>query len=163
MVERSKIVYLLGSLLLLGIFAGAVGFGLATLSGVKPSPVQLSATQVSMISLKTDIPFETPSSSMTGIPPATTPEALRTTSTPQSTLAVLLPTSSPSEIIVRDGESLYPVCRRNCPGLWSLNDVPLSLSGYAQAVSRINGIPWNNGHPLVYTGQRLEMPPCPSP
>jgi hypothetical protein len=161
--SKTYILLTAGLLLLLGIIAGAAGFGLAALSEVQSSSVQLTATQLSGVSPETDIPPETPSSFITGTPTTAPLQTPRPTSTPQPTPKVLATISSPTTIIVRYGESLYPVCRRNCPGLWPLNDVPPSLLSYAQAVSHLNDIPWNSGHPLVYTGQRLTMPPCPQP
>ena len=161
--SRKFIALTVSLLLLLGTVAGAVGFGLAALSEVQTSPLQLSATQLSIAPLEKDTPLVPVTPSITGIPPTASPKAPRTTSTPQPELAALATTSSPTSIIVLYGESLYPVCRRNCPGMWLLDDVPQSLVSYAQVVSQLNGISWNNGHPLVYSGQRLDMPPCPQP
>ncbi len=161
--SRTLFIVTVGSLMLLGIIAGAIGFSAAALTGAKSSsvlpPISLTDTTAS----KTETPHEPPVSATAGIAATTSPQAPRATSTAQPTVTVLVTTPLPAVIIVRYGESLYPVCRRNCTGIWSLNDVPPSLVNYAQAVSRLNGIPWNNGHPPVFPGQRLTMPPCPKP
>ncbi|HDQ72676.1 MAG TPA: LysM domain-containing protein [Chloroflexi bacterium] len=79
--------------------------------------------------------------------PATTP-----------TKPTLSPTSIPqNEITIQSGEGLYQICRRHCAGRWPPDDA--ALTAYAEEVARLNQLPWPN--PLLYPGQRLEMPPCP--
>lgn len=153
----------MGSLALLGLVAGTAGFGLATLTGINPGLVKPTLPLLSATSPWTNTPPEVLNTATAEPVSDATLQTPRSTSTPQPTFTPQITNSLTSEIIVRYGESLYPVCRRNCPGLWAWNDVPPSLIRYAQAVCQTNHIPWNNGHPLVYAGQRLIMPPCPTP
>jgi len=61
---------------------------------------------------------------------------------------------------VQPGESLYQVCRRHCPHKWpSSTSFDAELKAYAEEVARLNGLGWPN--PVLRSGQRLEMPPCP--
>lgn len=159
---RSKTLFIVivGSLMLLGIISAVVGFSIAAFTGAKPSE-QPSVSPTAKPT--TGAPLAAPATATVGMTATPSPEEPRPTSTPQPTFTVLATTPSKSVIIVRYGEALYPACRRNCAGVWFLNEVPPSLISYAQAVSRLNGIPWNNGQPLVFPGQRLTMPPCPAP
>ncbi len=60
-----------------------------------------------------------------------------------------------------EGEGLYQVCRRHCPGQWTENDVPPRLDEYAREVARVNELRWGLRGPALRKGQRLHMPPCP--
>jgi hypothetical protein len=161
--SKDLLIIITVSLLLLGVIAAAIGFSMAALTGPKLSELQPSISLTETTLTETDTPLEVLASATFSSIPTSSPQAPRITSTPQPTFTIAITTTASSEIIVRYGESLYPVCRRHCTGLWSLNEVPPSLIRYAQTVSQMNSIPWNNGHPLVYAGQQLKMPPCPAP
>ena len=151
----------IGVLLFLGGGASVIGFSLAILS--ENSKIQNPATAPdittpAMVSVTQTL---NPPGNIV-MPTKSSPES-RVTSTPQPSLAENLTPPSQTETIVRSGESLYQICRRNCPGVWGLSEVPPSLINYAQSVSQHNGIPWNNGQPILQTGQLLQMLPCPNP
>lgn len=70
------------------------------------------------------------------------------------------PSGGESWETVQPGESLYQVCRRHCPHKWpSSTSFDAELKAYAEEVARLNGLGWPN--PVLRSGQRLEMPPCP--
>jgi hypothetical protein len=161
--SKSIVFYTIGLLLMIGFISALVGFAIAVWSGETIMSTPHSASVMVAEKLETGTSQTNPVSFLTNTLLAAETIELRETSTPEPKQTVRLVYSPTTEMIVHEGESLYPVCRRNCSGLWSLYEVPQSLVQYAQLVCQVNSIPWNDGHPLVYTGQQLEMPPCPNP
>jgi len=145
------------ALVLLGALAWGVGWAAHSLVGrpaTDPTPEATFTLAVATATgiPATSVPTPTDDSSATASP-TSTPQP---TSTPVSTLT--LPPMEEWET-VRQGEGLYAVCRRHCPGKWPAYGIPPDLEGYARKVAQLNDLRWPN--PVVYKGQKLRMPPCP--
>jgi len=101
----------------------------------------------------------------TGITATESPAATESPSVTESPSATkapapTAPAGGESWETVQPGESLYQVCRRHCPHKWpSSTSFDAKLKAYAEEVARLNGLGWPN--PVLRSGQRLEMPPCP--
>jgi hypothetical protein len=119
---------------------------------------------VSVTAMLTDTPVVEP----TVPPPTETPPDPPTeeptpisTSTPLPTEAVS-PTESAIEwTTVQQGEGLYQVCRRHCPGRWAPGSTPADLVSYARQVAEENELDWGTNGPSLSQGQELRMPACP--
>ncbi|MBN1261050.1 MAG: hypothetical protein JXB35_10255 [Anaerolineae bacterium] len=138
---------ILGALLALGVLGAGMGAAAHVVYDMLAPPMTPEATPgatepVLLPTATTDVaPVESPA-----------------TSTPAPTLA-----QPGNEEVVLEGEGIYIVCRRHCPGLWRLDALPPSLERYARSVAEINQLVWNDvlGGPILQPGDLLKMPPCP--
>lgn len=141
------------ALVLLGALAWGVGWVAHSLVGGDRAAVTATVTRAA----PTDVPATSPPTptdvSSATVSPTSTPQP---TSTPMPTLT--LPPVEEGET-VRQGEGLYQICRRHCPGRWPAYGIPPDLEGYARKAAQLNDLRWPN--PVVYKGQKLRMPPCP--
>jgi len=145
------------ALVLLGALAWSVGWVAHSLVGGGRAAATATVTATVTGATPTDVPA-TPAPTPTDVSPAAvTPTSTpQPTSTPMSTLT--LPPVEEWET-VRQGEGLYQICRRHCPGRWPAYGIPPDLEGYARKVAQLNGLRWPN--PVMHKGQKLRMPLCP--
>lgn len=121
-------------------------------------PGQLPTAEIGSTAVRAETSLPTSPVSVT-VPSSLPTSAPRPTSTPMPA-----PASASAETweTVGRGEGLYQVCRRHCPGRWSVDDAPGDLVRYAREVARLNGLIWRYPHgPIVRFGQELRMPSCP--
>ncbi|MEA3308850.1 MAG: hypothetical protein U9Q70_04975 [Chloroflexota bacterium] len=142
------------ALVLLGALAWGVGWAAHSLVGGERAA---TATPTAILTPSLTV-ATTPTAGPTQIPAKLATSTPQPTSTPMSTL-----TPPPVEEweTVRQGEGLYQICRRHCPGRWPGTDVPSSLDAYAREVARMNGLRWGWRGPQLHKGQKLQMLPCP--
>lgn len=123
--RNRTIITTVGSLITLGIIGSAIGFTSAILTSRESASLQFPEPMPEVTSMSTGPLPKVPPPTVTGrAPPTALIRVPRATSTPQITVTIMAKVQLNTEIVVRYGESVYPVCRRNCPGIWPLNDVP---------------------------------------
>jgi hypothetical protein len=161
--SRSQVLLLIGGVVLLGLVAWGIGWGVHALldrpAAQPPStPMGTAAIQPAATSAPTAQVLTTPSpANYTSLPSPTAPPPTSTPTPSPTPPPALAPVEQEEWETVQAGEGLYMVCRRHCPAHWPPDDA--DLEAYARSVAELNGLPWPD--PALSPGELLRLPPCP--
>ena len=177
MSSKMRIALVIGGLIAAGVLALVGGWMARSWSDSHHPPPAVTTAETHTVTPHPSLIATTagPPVTATPVPVLTVPPTLPTADEPRAT-ATLRPTPiaspTPGEIVVGPNEGLYAVCRRYCPGRWGENEISPELIDYAHQVAELNDLRLENGQPwdprtsskdpIMYGGERLKMPPCPS-